>query len=258
MAERNAIVGLVRGYKDLSQYFSLRRRNKLLKKNYMDKHGDATVIIFHEGNVTPEQQEFLSREAGMGITFYNVGNQFKTPACADRSNLGYKHMMRFYCMQMPKMLETWGYDKWWRLDDDSFILEPIDYSVFKWMNKKGAVYGYVHTKIPVAPQAKLTERTLLPVVADYMKANDIELRWGELNSRNYYNNFHVTSVHFWQKPVVRRFLEFLDKTQGIYVHRWGDHLIQALTLKLFADHGQVEKLPGIAYLHASHDFKIQT
>jgi len=253
MKNKNAIVGLVRGHANPKAYHMLRRRNRLLMENYYKHNKDADVIIFHEGNIKKEHQEELKKD--IPIKFHNVGNLFKAQG-SNKTNLGYKHMCRFYAMQMAPILDKWGYEKYWRLDDDSFILKKIEYNVFKFMENNQTVYGYIHTKIPVAPQAKLTERTLLPLVKKHMKEEDIKTKWGKINGRNHYSNFHISQVKFWMKPEVRKFLDCIDKGQGIYAHRWGDHIIQTLTLKLFATEKQMKRMPWIHYNHGSHNFEV--
>ena len=44
---------------------------------------------------------------------------------------------------------------------------------------------------------------------------------------------------------VRKFLKYIEDAGGIYKHRWGDHIIQTLALKLFARRDEVQRVPGI-------------
>jgi alpha 1,2-mannosyltransferase len=36
----------------------------------------------------------------------------------------------------------------------------------------------------------------------------------------YYTNFELTSLAFWRSDAYRDFFDFLDKSNGIYMHRY--------------------------------------
>lgn len=51
-------------------------------------------------------------------------------------------MIRFYAITIWSTLEKLGYEWVMRMDDDSFVLSPIDYNIFGDMRQKGLYYGY--------------------------------------------------------------------------------------------------------------------
>lgn len=235
---RCAIVGLVRGWSD-----KLMRRCQMLHDNY-NKDRNRDQIIFCEGNFTTRQRQVM-RNHWPTIKFRRVA--FSSPE-------GYKNMCRFYSMEMAPILCEMGYDYYWRMDDDSF-LHSTQHCPFQYVHNNGLVYGYLHSKLDAH---KETARTLPPFVKKWCEDKNIKPRWGEINHQNFYNNFHVSRVSFWMREDVRMFLHAIDQDGGIYRHRWGDHVIQALALKIFAEENQVAKIPGVHYEHGSHNKWIKT
>ena len=56
--------------------------------------------------------------------------------------IGYRHMIRFFAFQIWDIMDSLGYDWFFRMDDDSFIHSKIDYNLFEFMEKNGYEYGY--------------------------------------------------------------------------------------------------------------------
>ena len=125
-----AIVGLVRGYENVESYYKLIRRNQFIHKNF-NKSYNYPLIIFHEGNIQPIHQTVIS-EITPNVEFVDVSqNAFIMPKGVEESwqdQIPYKHMCRFYAMQIYDYVDE--YDYIWRLDDDSFIESNIKFDVF--------------------------------------------------------------------------------------------------------------------------------
>lgn len=58
LSKKNAIVCLVRGKTNLSDYDELIERNLSLQRNFSG-FSDCDNLISHEGNITPEQQSYV-------------------------------------------------------------------------------------------------------------------------------------------------------------------------------------------------------
>lgn len=247
---RNAIVGLVRGYEDFDGYKSLIRRNELLHSNF-NKRFNYDVIIFHEGDIKKEHQNRI-KEFTPNIKFIDVSDRaFKVSQNIDYSKegLGYKHMCRFYAVQIYDYLKE--YDYYMRLDDDSYIMSEIGYDIFKFMYNNN-IYGYRFSKLDGHAE---TIRTLPKATLRYVKVNNINIKCSikEINHQNFYNNFHISRLDFWRREDVRFFLKYIDQQGGIYRHRWGDSTIQALAVKMFAEPDQIYQFNDFDYYHASHE-----
>lgn len=59
MASNNAIVALTRGYSDLNGYYSLIQRNLAISSHIGSQF---PLVLFHEGDITAEQQEILKNK----------------------------------------------------------------------------------------------------------------------------------------------------------------------------------------------------
>jgi hypothetical protein len=85
------------------------------------------------------------------------------------------------------------------------------------------------------------------VTFEYVKENNITPKqpeilhdaFGDNVVRNYYNNFEITKIKFFQRKDVRHWIEFIDSTYGIFKYRWGDAVLRYLTLALFAERQEV-------------------
>jgi hypothetical protein len=56
---------------------------------------------------------------------------------------------------------------------------------------------------------------------------------------NYWNNFEIVDLSFMQRKDVVSFIEAVDKSQGIFVYRWGDAPLRYVMLALFTNETEV-------------------
>jgi len=66
------------------------------------------------------------------------------------------------------------------------------------------------------------------------------------------NNIFLTDTAFWVRSDVSAFLKAVDDSNGFFVHGWGDSLIMALALKIFAPPEKIAQLLSLDYNHGSH------
>lgn len=255
-SKKNAIVCLVRGKKNLSDYDELIERNLSLQRNFSG-FSDCDNLIFHEGNITSEQQSYV-KDASPNSAFVTLPDKCFSKKHADRFlpyentwRLGYKHMCRFFSVEIYPLLEEYQY--YWRLDDDCFLHGELNFDPFEKLADSDCLYGYVREKIE---GHKLTRETLPEFSRKYLEAvhpekvNDVDV-----SALNYYNNFHVSSVAFWSRPEVVNFLGSVDESGGIYKYRWGDSTIQAIAVRMFSEPEQRMKFEEVRYEHRSHNWK---
>ena len=74
-------------------------------------------------------------------------------------------------------------------------------------------------------------------------------------NRIYFTNFFISRVDFWSSAEVQGFLDAVNRSGGIYAHRWGDAPIQTAALRLYAPADSVVHL-DMDYLHLSTRNKI--
>ena len=72
------IVALVRGYNNFESYDQLIQRNKYLYENVKLKaNHDYSYILFHEGNISLEGQEYIQEKTKFEIEFIDVKTCFE-------------------------------------------------------------------------------------------------------------------------------------------------------------------------------------
>ncbi|CAE8659547.1 unnamed protein product, partial [Polarella glacialis] len=204
-------------------------------------------LVFHEGNINASVQEDLRSKVpnlrfadvrdygGFDTKFENASDplqQALDPSFEKGggvNHIGYYHMCRFYAMQWFHAVRSYEYAM--RLDQDVCVTSIPD--VLSTMREHGADYAYglyteeLHQRTVVTIQPWLdyffwsrgiTPKTQ-PVDAQYM----------------YFTNFFVAKVSWWFQQEVQAFLEAVDRSGGIFAHRWGDAPIQSAVLRTFAN-----------------------
>lgn len=246
-----AIVGLVRGYPTIYSYSKLIKRNKLLHKNFNRRY-NYPVIIFHEGNILPEHQKLMAYLTP-NVTFISLESKaFIAPTSLPieyETEIGYKHMCRFYAIQIYDILSEFDY--FLRLDDDSYLESPIKYDIFAFLRQERLIYGYIHGENDYHPQ---TIKTLPHFTREYIEKYHIKplCSMDEINEFYYYSNFTLTETSFWRRPDVQGYLHAVDESLGIYKYRWGDHVLQTLALKIFCEPQKIYHFKDFKYSHGSH------
>jgi hypothetical protein len=132
-----------------------------------------------------------------------------------------------------------------RLDDDSKIRGRW-INVFDEMRNKNAVYFANDVDRDLEEWWPGTMK-MKQITFEYVKQNNITVKqpdilrdaFGNNLVRNYYNNFEIMKVQFFQRKDVCHWVEFIDSTYGIFKYRWGDAVLRYLTLALFAERQEI-------------------
>lgn len=239
----------------------LKESLRLLYVNFNQRF-NYPVIIFHEDfsdGLMAEIRENAKSSIGFEKIRFSMPDflnekeilEYFGPA---RHNIGYRHMCRFFgglIFQHPALK---GYDWYWRLDTDSFLMGKVNYDPFRYMQKKGYVYGY---RI-IIHESQEVIIGLWGAVKKYIQQNDIRpeflhkfLKNGEYDRRMYYTNFEISSLNFWRSDEYVRFFDYLDRTGGIYKYRWGDAPIHTFAVSMFLPKRKTHCFQDISYKHQS-------
>lgn len=272
-----------RTYLKTSLYFLFKYFNEAYK---------YPVIIFHEGDYDSisQQEIILSVRASCRnlVSFQALDpNDFKLPSFIDETKLNqilsikppptpywrnkkYRMMCRWWLMHFMKYVKCYEYVM--RLDDDSFIEEPIKEDLFKWMKEKDLNYAsnLIHMDCGVCcygmkqffdkefPDKKdvLNElfkpqevpmqsvlfhpfRSVISIVENPLPdIREKETIWMPIM---YYNNFFITKTAFWENPEIKEKLRKIDEKGSIFYYRWGDSPIQSLLAILFSSPDKISK-----------------
>lgn len=166
--------------------------------------------------------------------------------------IGYRHMCRFMSSLLFQHPSLKNYSYVWRLDTDSFILDGINYDVFRFMKDNHYLYGYITIQkdLPAAVEG------LWDITKKYIEENNIAPTFlhkfthdGVWDRSYYYTNFEISSLDFWRSDEFLDYFNYLDRSGGIYKHRWGDHVIHLLAVSMFMPEDKVHEFSDIPYQH---------
>jgi hypothetical protein len=260
-----AIVYLARS--NHNDIINIKKSLSLLDSNFNDQY-KYPIIIFHENFSDISIVDILSSTKS-SIHFEKI--VFNVPSfllkddvpefvavCNTKFGIGYRHMCRFFTGEIYKQVLFTDLDYYWRLDTDSFILDKIDYDLFKFMSKNNYVYGYIN----IAKDFPVVVKDLWNITEKYIKENKIQpkflhkfLKEGQWDNSGYNTNFEISKVDFWRSKQITDYYNYLDHSGGIYKYRWGDAPIHLLTVSIFAPEEQVHKFNNISYQHQNFQTK---
>lgn len=256
-------------------------------KYFNDKY-KYPIIILHEGDYDQKSQDEILLgirvEYRDCVTFRAIDPyDFILPDHIDKNkvancinlkvvpywrNLQYRLMCRWWLIHFPKYSS--GYDYIMRLDDDSFIEEPLP-DLFNWMNDNKLIYTsnilnidcgiccygmreffenkypdkkdalskfFIESELPSKTHKLFKFRSLLSITNN---GTDIDEKIKVSMPLIFYNNFFVTKTSFWQRDDVKKLINEIDKNGSIFYYRWGDAPIQTIILKLLANDDEIKQ-----------------
>jgi alpha 1,2-mannosyltransferase len=163
-------------------------------------------------------------------------------------------MCRFYSGGIFRLDVMQDYDWYWRVDTDSYILEPLATDPFATMSSNDLAYGYMalgredehlttglwDTTMEWANKQHVGRTALL----DQFAPN------GQWDRSYYYTNFELVNLKFFRSNQYLDYFDHLDRdTGGFYNHRWGDAPIRLLGVSMLAPKERVHHFNDIAYSH---------
>ena len=249
-----AIVGLTRGYTELSGYNDLIKRNWAIYQHLNKfQKSQYPLLIFHEGNLSYQDQIYLNKyQHNYEVSFIDISpNCFHPPQAKEETfqdhwYIGYKHMCLFHSAQIWNYLRRFKFAI--RLDEDCRLQSNIG-NIMEYFQTN----NLVHLSTPMEETHPETLDTLPGFADDFCKKYRIVAKNKPLiNNQSAFSNFYVTQVGFWLSKGPQLFLREVIRDEGVYTHRWGDLPIHNVLLNIFADKDRVcLKYPKIKYYHGS-------
>jgi len=172
-------------------------------------------------------------------------NQSTVPKRVCFKTIGYRHMCRFQAKSLYEQPILDGLQYVWRLDDDSYITSPVGYDVFRLMRDRRIQYGFATVVSDYGPCIV----GLWPAVDDYMRQRAVRPKFRWPRGRIFWNNFELSDLDVWRSPEYRDYIDYIDRTGGIYYHRWGDATIKTVAVTLFVPKNRTYHFKDIAYIH---------
>jgi hypothetical protein len=207
-------------------------------------------MLFHEASLTEEARGDIARSAKFPVKFAELKFTDPSPPVdigASIFKMGYRHMCHFFADDIFHRPELAEFDYYMRLDTDSFILSPVKTDLFECMESKSAVYGYITEDVD-SPECSAG---LWPLAEKFTRESGLETRKAVSEipePRCYYTNFEICDLAWFRRSPWRDFFAAVDKANGIYTTRWGDHIIRYIGVNLFAPPEAVAVMP-VHYFH---------
>ena len=249
--DRCAICTLTRGYPRIEQYDMLIRRNASIERSLKNK--SIQLVIIHEGNITPIQQDYIKRQTPSlqfifkTIEFDKSRENVRIDDNTKAFNMGYRHMCSFWFVDMWNTEIFREFDYILRIDEDCEMHSNID-NVFKRLIKAKR-----HTAICASMDKDWAGVT--------KKMNDTTLSFLERrgSSRQERKNpggpmtqligFNLKALR--KNVLLHDYVSHVHSSKMIYINRWGDlPLWGEVYHYLLPNQLLVDK--SIKYFHASH------
>lgn len=247
---KNAVLVLTRGYSSYRKYFSLIQRNKSISKNLRDKTTD--IIIFNEGNIIEKHQELIKKETpDLNIKFVTITEkaflkqneiyQFYHTTKRDIWHYGYRHMCHFWFIDFLHFCND--YDFILRIDEDCIIDFNVD-EIFNILPSKLLIAGTMDKDDEEITHG-LNQFTL-----NFLRHNGF-IRKPKKPNGPYTNILGLNLLKLNKNLFVKKYMECVDKSNSIYIYRWGDLPLWGEILEYFYKKEDYLLYNKINYYHGS-------
>jgi len=223
-----------------------------VRDNYLNEH-PCDIIAFREKNLTEPMRKHVLDATGVALRYVELEFHLPEGITLGPDTAGYRHMCHFFANDIFHREELKPYTYYMRLDTDSSFPSPISFDIFNWMHSHKVKYGYITTQFSDCVHYAVG---LWPHFAEFVKANPKIKTYKELYTdipelRVFYTNFEVCKLSWFRKSPWVDFFSWVDKAQGIYLARWGDHTIRYAGVNLFMKPDRIKKVP----IHYHHQFE---
>lgn len=260
---RKCIAVLTRGYEDQSKYQDLIERNESIRKNIQDQ--TISILIFHEGNITPSQQTHISNQTPeLNLQFIDVKSTGKAFRKEKESipfdpetaafPIGYRHMCSFWIMDFWHFVSE--YDFLLRIDEDCIIDFNIDQLFDKLQHtQKSVITGLWGNDCGFVTKG-MNSFTINFISQKYHKPHyNIDIKSPPSGPCCI---FALQLDHIRRNvPDIFPYLEALDQINGIYSQRWGDGPLWGEIIHYFLGGKHICEIDtNLRYYHKSHQAQI--
>uniref|UniRef100_A0A6C0CPK0 Nucleotide-diphospho-sugar transferase domain-containing protein n=1 Tax=viral metagenome TaxID=1070528 RepID=A0A6C0CPK0_9ZZZZ len=279
---KNCVYALTRGYTNTSRYESLLKRNKYIEENVVcgDYHVDH--ILFHEGNITKEHQDYIQSDTSLKLTFIDIktttpraafsheGKEIYTNnkghlmsslfdertirvGCQNNERpwgLNYRYMCEFHFVYVLEYLK--GYKYAMRIDEDCYMHNKINYFDLLHNTNQKLISGWFFTD---GAQAVLGMKEFSK---KFIQENNVKNGVLHKQTMGPYTNVLLLDVeHFSENELVRKYMNEVRENNFIIKYRWGDLPLWGQICFIFLDRNQYNlNNKAIQYFHGSHSQKV--
>jgi len=234
---KRAIAILTRGYEELERYKALLNRNKTIEENVNESYD---YLVFHEGNITKDQQKYIQSNTNLPLEFIDIPRFLSRDHAVFQPTApwgwNYRHMCNFWFSGFLDYVKD--YDQLLRIDEDCTIYSNLD-QVFDSLNNKVCSY------------ARWVDDDWFNVFGldDFCKKFSNKPR-KEIGGP--YTNLVAWDLNkVRENTIVNDFIQAVNESNGIYVYRWGDHMLWGEALHYGFEESDHVLLKTVKYYHAS-------
>jgi hypothetical protein len=175
------------------------------------------------------------------------------------SHIGYKQMCSFFTKGFTEVPLLMKYRYLLRLDDDTCLLDSINFDISKHMRSEGAAYAYTHVwkddNRVVSGLVDFTERYMqarnLPYKNPTMHADMLGMKKLHRRVPSFNTNFEVINTVRYRDPELQNFLDAVVDTNAIFHRRWGDAPLRYMVAMMFWQESELMRLEGVEIQHSS-------
>ena len=249
--DHRAVVVLTRGYETVGGYEELIQRNQMLEKHFIPNA--TSFIIFHEGNIGVNHQNYIQSKTSIPLQFMNVSESFVTEQTMEfyapskrygdiQFGLGYRNMCNFWFCEFWNYLPN--YKQIVRIDADCKF-ESNYHQMFELLDTNVAVYGLWESDF------EFVTHGLRNFSVNFLKKHSVNVNesvpWSP--SGPYTNVVGLNLDLLRQNSLLKEYISAVKESNNIYIYRWGDLPLWGEALKYFYDDHQHTVSTNISYFH---------
>jgi hypothetical protein len=233
-----------------------------VRNNLLPFVPELDIILFHDPDGARKITNIISSRFSTNPSTTNIFLlPFPTkPPSGFENCIGveYKNMCRFWAGEVFRHVKVKEYDYYMRLDCDSFITEPIGYDPFEMMARENKDYAFLKGGKfrDTEPYFEGINDALEEFERQYYDAayyngkptirkSVSELVEGTL----YYTNFEICRIKAFSEGLYMNLFDHIERVKGIYIHRWGDHIIRYAGIHMLLGFDRVKEITDMKYAH---------
>lgn len=176
-----------------------------------------------------------------------------------KSSIPYKQMCHFFFKGFTQVPLLMRYRYLLRLDDDTCLLDHINFDLFQYLASVRAAYAYSH----IWYDDDRTTKGLYDFVNRYVAENNLTYKNPTLHKAIsssklfpsrvpcYNTNFEVIDTLRYREAAVTKFVDSVVQSNMIFHRRWGDAPLRFPTVMLFFKENEVVRLEGFELQHSN-------
>ena len=249
------ITALTKGYPNLNQYDTLIRRNIAIEEN-CNNPDDFEFVLFHEGNIPLDHQNHINSKTQIKFKFIDIreiGKAFRDKNHIEfdpetiKFKLNYRHMCSFWFVDFWNYVED--FSRIVRIDEDCIVDFNLDNLMLD-LESYSSIYAHYTLDLPFVVKG-MNDFTL-----EFLRSK----KYTGVNERDpwgpYTNIIALNLDKLRSKKIIFEYVDAIDKSDSIYVYRWGDLPLWGEVFHYFLDPNDVKLDKNLVYFHGSHNQKV--